>query len=131
MAGRHAVLGGLGRAPDIAKTREFYSDVFSWTVQRGGLETTAVAEWYRFLAELGTVPGRAVRHDHHPWRLDLELADLSSERQLASVGLGPPRPGRTTWPPYQDIGERLRRGPRSTRTGPGTGAAGSRPVATV
>jgi hypothetical protein len=23
-------------APDIAKAREFYSDVFSWTVQPGG-----------------------------------------------------------------------------------------------
>jgi len=26
-------------APDIAKAREFYSDVFSWTVQPGGPET--------------------------------------------------------------------------------------------
>jgi len=26
---------------------------------------TAVAEWYRFLAELGIPPGRAVPHDHH------------------------------------------------------------------
>ena len=68
---------------------------------------TAVAEWYRFLAELGIPPGRAVPHDHHVWRLDLELADLSSARQLASVGLPPPRPGRVTWPPYQDIGETL------------------------
>ena len=68
---------------------------------------TAVAEWYRFLAELGIPPSRAVPHDHHVWRLDLELADLSSARQLASVGLKPPRPGRATWPPYQDVGEIL------------------------
>jgi len=68
---------------------------------------TAVAEWYRFLAELGIPPSRAVPHDHHVWRLDLELADLSSTRQLASVGLPPPRPGRATWPPYQDVGEAL------------------------
>jgi len=58
---------------------------------------TAVAEWYRFLAELGIAPARAVPHDHHLWRLDLELADLSSARQLASAGLPPPRPGRATW----------------------------------
>ena len=68
---------------------------------------TAVAEWYRFLAELGIPPSRAVPHDHHVWRLDLELADLTSTRQLASIGLDPPRPGRATWPPYQDIGETL------------------------
>jgi RES domain-containing protein len=68
---------------------------------------TAVAEWYRFLAELGIPPGRAVPHDHHVWRLDVELADLTTTRQLASVGLPPPRPGRATWPPYQDVGETL------------------------
>jgi RES domain-containing protein len=68
---------------------------------------TAAAEWYRFLAELGIPPSRAVPHDHHVWRLNLELADLSSARQLASVGLPPPRPGRATWPPYQDVGEAL------------------------
>jgi RES domain-containing protein len=68
---------------------------------------TAVAEWYRFLAGLGIPAGRAVPHDHHVWRLDVELADLTSARQLASVGLKPPRPGRATWPPYQDIGETL------------------------
>ena len=26
-------------APDVSKAREFYSDVFSWTVQPGGPET--------------------------------------------------------------------------------------------
>jgi RES domain-containing protein len=68
---------------------------------------TAVAEWYRFLAELGIAPARAVPHDHHVWRLDLELADLSGERRLASVGLPPPRPGRARGRPTRTSGEAL------------------------
>jgi RES domain-containing protein len=68
---------------------------------------TAVAEWFRFLAELGIPPGRAVPHDHHVWQLNLELADPSTDRRLAKVGLRTPRPGRATWTPYQDTGETL------------------------
>lgn len=66
-----------------------------------------MAEWYRWLAERGLPPAQAIPHDHHVWTLDLELADLRSIRQLDSLGLKPPVPGRRTWPPYQDVGERL------------------------
>ena len=68
---------------------------------------TAVAEWYRVLAELGLPPARSVPHDHHLWRLGLELADLSDEARLAAVGLGAPRPTRRSWPPFRDVGEAL------------------------
>jgi len=53
---------------------------------------TAIAEWYRFLAERGLPPSRAIPHDHHVWRVELELADLSTAERLAAVGLPPPRP---------------------------------------
>jgi RES domain-containing protein len=68
---------------------------------------TAVAEWYRWLAERGLPSAHAIPHDHHVWELDVELADLSSARTLASLGLDLPQPGRRTWPPYQRIGETL------------------------
>lgn len=68
---------------------------------------TAIAEWYRFLAERGLPPARAIPHDHHTWRIDRQLADLSSTHRLAAIGLAPPRPARRTWPPYQDVGTAL------------------------
>jgi RES domain-containing protein len=68
---------------------------------------TAVAEWYRFLAERGMWPGAAVPHDHHRWELRLELADLSTPRRLAAVGLAAPTPLRADWEPYQLVGEAL------------------------
>jgi RES domain-containing protein len=69
--------------------------------------STAIAEWYRWLAERGLPPAHAIPHDHHVWQLDLELADLRSVARLAKLGLELPAPGRRTWPPYQDIGETL------------------------
>ena len=68
---------------------------------------TAVAEWYRFLAERGLPPSRAIPHDHHLWRLDVELADLTTAARLERVGVDLPRPGRPTWPPFQAVGEQL------------------------
>ncbi len=68
---------------------------------------TAVAEWYRLLAERGLPPARAIPHDHHVWEIRLELADLSTPERLAWLGLHAPQPGRRTWPPYQTVGERL------------------------
>lgn len=44
------------------------------------------------------------------WRHEvgtLEVADLGDANQFARVGLPLPTPGRTRWPPYQNIGERL------------------------
>jgi RES domain-containing protein len=68
---------------------------------------TAVAEWYRWLAERGLPPDRAIPHDHHVWELDLELVDLRSARRLAALGLDLPAPARRTWPRYQEVGETL------------------------
>jgi RES domain-containing protein len=70
---------------------------------------TATAEWYRALAERGFSPQDHVPYDDHHWRLDLELADLSTTERLHSVALDTPRPSRRTWPPYQQVGEQLSR----------------------
>jgi hypothetical protein len=84
--------------------------------QRGGIvrrlylaaePATAIAEWYRWLAERGLPPTHAIPHDHHAWELDIELADLRATNQLKALGLNVPIPGRRTWPPYQPVGERL------------------------
>lgn len=68
---------------------------------------TAVAEWYRYLAERGLPPSAAIPHDHHIWRVDLTLADLSTTERLAAVDLPRPRPRRRDWPPYRNIGQAL------------------------
>jgi RES domain-containing protein len=68
---------------------------------------TATAEWYRALAEWGLSPQDHVPYDHHRWRLDLQLADLSDIERLHGVALDPPRPSRHTWPAYQRVGEQL------------------------
>ena len=68
---------------------------------------TAWAEWYRALAELAVPPHRALPRDLWRLRLDVELADLSSEARLRRVGLHLPRPTRSEWPRFQAVGERL------------------------
>lgn len=68
---------------------------------------TATAEWYRSLAEWGLSPQDHVPYDHHRWRVQLQLADLSSADRLHDVSLQAPRPGRHTWRPYQRVGEQL------------------------
>jgi RES domain-containing protein len=72
-----------------------------------GEPATAIAEWYRLLAERGLPPGRAIPHDHHVWELKLKLADLSTPERLALLNLETPRPGRRTWAPFQAVGEQL------------------------
>lgn len=69
--------------------------------------TTATAEWYRSLSEWGLFPQDHVPYDHHRWRLDLQLADLSDVEQLLRVSLEAPRTSRSTWPVYQRVGEQL------------------------
>lgn len=69
---------------------------------------TATAEWYRALAEQGFRPRDHVPHDHHRWQIDVELADLTTEKRLATVGLGVPTPFRQTWSAYQQVGRQLR-----------------------
>jgi RES domain-containing protein len=68
---------------------------------------TATAEWYRSLAEWGLAPQDHVPYDHHEWRLDLRLADLSSIDRLARVALPAPSPDRRVWPAFQRVGEQL------------------------
>jgi RES domain-containing protein len=70
---------------------------------------TAIAEWYRLLAERGLPPRYAVPFDLHRWEYVMVLADLRTAEQLQRVGLEPPRPARRTWPSYQDVGDQLHR----------------------
>ena len=70
---------------------------------------TAVAEWYRYLAERGLPPDHAIPHDHHVWSIELEVANLSDTDCLARVGLDRPVPRRRTWSSFQDVGEALAR----------------------
>jgi RES domain-containing protein len=70
-------------------------------------EETVWAEWYRHLAEAGVPPTRQMPRSLWTWRVDVELADLSTNESLVGVGLRRPVAGRRTWPPYQEVGERL------------------------
>jgi RES domain-containing protein len=65
------------------------------------------AEWYRHLAEHGIPPQRALPRDLWRWRVDVEVADLRTEEMLAAVRLAAPTPGRSTWLPFQAVGEQL------------------------
>jgi len=86
---------------------------------------TATAEWYRSLAEWGLSPQDHVPYDHHRWRLELELADLSDAERLHDVMLQTPRPGRHTWPAYQRVGEQLWREGWAGLTAPSAAHPGS------
>jgi RES domain-containing protein len=96
----------LGRASEATDGRWQHGEVVR-ALYLAHEPATAIAEWYRLLAERGLPPGRAIPHDHHVWRLDLQLADLSTPERLARVRLTSPTPGRRTWPPFQAAGEQL------------------------
>jgi RES domain-containing protein len=68
---------------------------------------TAVAEWYRFLAERGLWPRGSVPHDHHRWDVSIDVADLGTAERLAAVGLATPEPTRHAWSAFQAVGEEL------------------------
>lgn len=70
-------------------------------------EATAWAEWYRHLAELMIPPLAQMPREPWTWRVDTDVADLSTPEHLAKLGLAPPPPGRHTWADYQQAGERL------------------------
>lgn len=71
-------------------------------------EATAWAEWYRHLAELGVPPDQWLPTYLWTWKVDVEVADLSTEKRLRKVGLTSPRPGRRSWRQFQKVGEMLR-----------------------
>lgn len=96
----------LGRAPVPTDGRWQRGSVVS-ALYLADEADTAIAEWYRVLAELGLPPSRRIPHDHHFWAIDLTLANLGNEARLAAVGLDVPRPARRTWPAFQSVGEQL------------------------
>jgi len=57
-------------------------------------EHTAWAEWYRHLAEHGVPPMQQMPRELWTWRVDIEVANLSTAQGLEHVGLEVPRPGR-------------------------------------
>jgi RES domain-containing protein len=70
-------------------------------------EETAWAEWYRHLAERMIPPLAQMPRELWTWRVDVEVADLSTPQNLAAVGLSPPAPDRHNWRAYQNVGEQL------------------------
>ena len=71
-------------------------------------EGTVWAEWYRFLAEAGLPPRRALPRDLWRWRIELpQVADLSDAGRLARLGLPPLSPTQRQWPAFQAVGEQL------------------------
>lgn len=72
-------------------------------------EPTVWAEWYRYLAEAGLPPHRALPRDLWQWEISLpEVADLTDEARLARLGLPTRlRPSRIEWPRFQPVGEGL------------------------
>jgi RES domain-containing protein len=70
-------------------------------------EETAWAEWYRHLAERAIPPLAQMPRELWSWEVDVEVADLSTDENLAAVGLGQPTPGRHGWHPYQLVGEQI------------------------
>ncbi len=72
-------------------------------------EDTALAEWYRSLAENNIPPREALPRDLSRIDLDVEVADLSTPERLASLNLLTPTPDRRGWSRFQKAGERLHR----------------------
>jgi RES domain-containing protein len=70
-------------------------------------EETVWAEWYRHLAERMIPPLAQMPRELWSWRVEVEVADLSTPERLAAVGLDLPAPARRSWPAYQRVGERL------------------------
>jgi RES domain-containing protein len=96
----------LGRATRLTAKR-WQRDHVVRAVYLADEPETAVAEWYRFLAERGMRPRCAVPHDHHRWEVSLDVADLSTPERLAAVGLEPPGPSSAGWRSFQQVGEAL------------------------
>jgi RES domain-containing protein len=70
-------------------------------------EQTAWAEWYRHLAERAIPPLAQMPRELWTWRVKVEVADLSTHKKLAAVGLERPTPGRHSWLAYQRVGEQI------------------------
>ncbi len=72
----------LGRSVEPTNGRWQHGDVARALYLADSAET-AVAEWYRLLAERGPPPGQAIPHDHHVWQTHIDVADLSTTHRLA------------------------------------------------
>lgn len=68
---------------------------------------TAWAEWYRYLAERGLPPEQQLPRDLWSFKVELQVADLSTPAKLQAAGLELPRPGRRDWPRFQQAGDTL------------------------
>lgn len=70
-------------------------------------DQTAWAEWYRHLAERAIPP--LVQMPRALWTREGRrgVADASSPERRSAVSLRPPAPLHSSWPAFQDVGERL------------------------
>ena len=59
----------LGRSPEPTDGRWQRSELIRG-LYLADEPHTAIAEWYRYLAELGLPFSAATPHDHHVWRID-------------------------------------------------------------
>jgi RES domain-containing protein len=60
-------------------------------------EATAWAEWYRHLAERMIPPLAQMPRELWTWQVNVKVADLSTPKKLAVVGLDPPSPVQDSW----------------------------------
>lgn len=73
-------------------------------------EQTAWAEWYRLLAEAALPPTHGMPRDLWRWTIAVsDVADLGTPEKLARLGLPAPKPSRSAWAAYQEVGEQLHR----------------------
>lgn len=70
-------------------------------------DETAWAEWYRHLAERMIPPLAQMPRELWTWKVNVEVADLSTPERLADAGLRLPAPDRRSWLAFQRVGERL------------------------
>lgn len=72
-------------------------------------DETAWAEWYRHLAERMIPPLAQIPRELWTWKVNVEVADLSTPQRLADAGLQLPTPDGTSWAAFQRVGERVAR----------------------
>lgn len=106
---RHVVSGGdIWYWPDPAPDGRWQRGEVIGAFYAADSEETAWAEWYRALSELGIPPAQALPRDLWRLRVDLpHVADLSTPARLERVGLPAPRPVRSDWPAFQEVGHAL------------------------
>ncbi|HEX2047699.1 MAG TPA: RES family NAD+ phosphorylase [Acidimicrobiales bacterium] len=105
---RHVPRGkGVLRTPPIETDGRWQHGSVATALYLADTPATALAEWYRWLAESEIPPGNTLPRDLWSIEVDVEVADLSTAERLEEWGLARPEPDRQLWPSYQAVGERI------------------------